>query len=66
MLRHTSLLSGLLLLGSGTLAAPEDRDAKVLRDRSEVEATGLWIYGDLEAGIEKAKKSGRPLLVVFR
>ncbi len=27
---------------------------------------GSWIYEDIEAGYEGAKKSGRPLLVSFR
>src|SRR6185436_20485538 len=31
-----------------------------------VEAAGKWIYDDLPRGIDEAKTSGKPLLVVFR
>jgi serine protease Do len=44
----------------------EDREAKVRADKERVEAAAKWIYDDLPRGIEEAKKSGKPLLVVFR
>src|SRR5262245_57790985 len=44
----------------------QDREAKVRADKESVEAAAKWIYDDLPRGIEEAKKSGRPLLVVFR
>lgn len=44
----------------------QDRDTKVRTDRSRVEGSGFWIYNDLPAGVELAKKTGNPLLVVFR
>jgi serine protease Do len=47
-------------------ARAQDRRAKVLNDRAEVEADGYWIYNDLPRGIEEAQKTGKPLLVVFR
>lgn len=34
-------------------------------DRVTAEANG-WIYDDFEAGISKAKETGKPLLVVLR
>jgi len=51
---------------SGALCQAQDRRTKVLEDRAEVEADGYWIYNDLPRGIEEAKKTGKPLLVVFR
>jgi len=45
---------------------PPDRETKVRADRETVEAAGKWIYDDLPRGIDEAKKSGKPLLVVFR
>lgn len=48
------------------LNAAEDRDAKVRNDREEVVAAGLWTYNDLPKGIAEAKRTGKPMLVVFR
>jgi hypothetical protein len=44
----------------------QDRKAKVLNDKAEVEADGYWIYNDLPRGLAEAQKTGKPLLVVFR
>ncbi len=32
----------------------------------DLEPKGPWIYGDLAAGFAEAKKTKKPLLVVFR
>ena len=63
------LPSALLLLAPLWLPAPleaQDRKAKVLNDKAEVEADGYWIYNDLPRGLAEAQKTGKPLLVVFR
>jgi hypothetical protein len=60
-----SLILSLLLLNFCSFAA-EDRDAKVRNDRSDVLAAGKWTYNDLAKGIDEAKASGKPLLVVVR
>ncbi len=39
-----------------------DRKRKRLKDN----AADFWIYDDLELGFEKARTSGKPLLVSFR
>jgi serine protease Do len=44
----------------------EDRETKVRADKERVEADARWIYDDLPRGIAEAKKSRKPLLVVFR
>ena len=52
-----------------SLAAPawaQTRDEKVRGDRQNIQSDGNWIYNDLAAGFDEAKKSGKPLLVVFR
>ena len=54
----------LLVLAPSALA--QTREEKVRADRQKVEAEGRWIYGDLARGFEAAKRSGKPLLVVFR
>ena len=55
----------LLALAVGVHAA-ESRDARVRNDRTNVQATGLWIYNDLAKGFDEAKATGKPLLVVLR
>lgn len=49
-----------------TSGAAQDRETKVRNDRKNVEEAGRWIYNDLPKGIAEAKKSGKPLLVIFR
>jgi len=46
--------------------AAESRDTLVRNDRSDVLATGKWIYNDLKTGLAEAKQSGKPLMVVVR
>jgi hypothetical protein len=62
-----ALLASLLLAcfaAEGLAANP--REEKVRKDKADVEADDYWIYNDLPKGIAEAKKSGKPLLVVFR
>ena len=69
MMRPWSALTGALLVTVGLAVAPaylQDRDTKVRNDRAQVRATGLWVYNDLSQGIAQARKTGRPLLVIFR
>lgn len=64
------LISLLLLFGLCT--APlhaqqkKTRDQKVREDREKVTQQGFWIYNDLETGLQQARQSGKPLLVVLR
>lgn len=44
----------------------QDRNTKVLNDRDRIENSGFWIYNDLDRGIAEARKTNKPLLVVFR
>jgi serine protease Do len=47
-------------------SAQNKRDNKVRADRYNVTQKGFWIYNDLQQGIERAKRTGKPLLVVLR
>lgn len=49
-----------------TVSVAQEREIKVRNDKKHVEGDGYWIYNDLPGGIERAKESKRPLLVVFR
>lgn len=44
----------------------QERELKVRGDKKRVEGDGYWIYNDLPSGVERAKESKKPLLVVFR
>ena len=66
MKHSTLLLTSLLLLSASALPAAEDRKERVLSDRRNVTAAGLWIYNDLDKGFAEAKATGKPLLVVLR
>jgi hypothetical protein len=52
----------LSLLLLATLPAQQDKLRKALKD----EVSSAWIYDDIDAAYEAAKKTGRPLLVSFR
>jgi hypothetical protein len=54
------------LAAAGAAGAQMTREQKVRADRQKVEADGFWIYGDLAKGYAEAKKSGKPMLVIFR
>jgi hypothetical protein len=45
------------------LAQDKEKLREALKDTV---AKGDWIYDDLDAGYAAAKKSGKPMLIVFR
>jgi hypothetical protein len=47
-------------------AAQNKRESKVRADRYNVTQQGFWIYNDLDKGIDRAKRTGKPPLVVLR
>ena len=65
MQKRLPILAGLTMLLT-TFVIAQDRDTKVRNDLAEVQATGYWIYNDLDAGIKEAQQTGKPLLIVFR
>lgn len=44
----------------------QDRETKVRNDKKNVEADESWVYNDLDRGIAEAKRTGKPMLVIFR
>ncbi len=58
-----SLLTAAALV---TTAFAQTREEKVHTDRAKVEAAGVWIYNDLPRAFAEAKKTGKPMLVLFR
>jgi hypothetical protein len=59
----TTLALGALLAAAPARADDNDAIKKALKD---TEVHSSWVYNDLDAGLAKAKKSGKPLLVLFR
>ena len=47
------------------LAAPQDKE-KLRTALKDTELKGDWIYDDLDGGLADAKKSGKPMMIVFR
>lgn len=44
----------------------KDREGAVRGDRARMESDARWIYNDIPAAFEKAKQTGKPLMVVLR
>ncbi|TWU15194.1 serine endoprotease [Allorhodopirellula heiligendammensis] len=60
------LLATFLLACSTVEAQVNERTKKVLADRAKITAEGFWIYNDLPAAFEQARRNGKPILVVLR
>jgi hypothetical protein len=58
--------SAALLTSLGFAEAVKDREGAVRKDRTAMEYDARWIYNDFNAGLAKAKQTGKPLLVVLR
>ena len=44
----------------------KDREGAVRGDKAKMAESTRWIYNDIDAGFERAKASGQPLMVVLR
>ncbi len=66
MSRRGLLIVQVSLLLPFAMCVAQEREIKVRGDKTRIEGAGYWIYNDLPRGIDEAKKSGKPLLVVFR
>jgi len=66
MLRCLLLLALGVVLVANNLPAAQTRDQMVLSDRDNVLGGGKWIYNDFTKGLDEARSTGKPLLVVLR
>lgn len=48
------------------VSSGQTRDEKVRQDKIVISMDDQWYYDDLELGIEAARKTNRPLMVVLR
>ena len=65
----TPLMVGMLLMLLMLPAAPASAQSKLdplQYSLGDLAVKGPWVYNDLPAGYAQAKKTGKPLLVVFR
>jgi len=62
--RIPSITLGILILAISLCFGHGDEE--VAEDQVTVKSTGYWIYNDIEQGFAQAKKTGQPLLIVFR
>lgn len=46
--------------------ARQDGGDALRKTLKDVDLVGNWVYDDLAAGYTEAKKTGKPMLVVFR
>ncbi len=58
------VMLGLLSAMPGRLRADEPNALQ--KSLNDLDVHGSWIYNDLDAGFAQSKKTGKPLLVVFR
>jgi len=66
MLGRLLLLAIGVVLVANNLPAAQTRDQMVLSDRDNVLGGGKWIYNDFTKGLDEARSTGKPLLVVLR
>ncbi len=64
---YTNLLLALLItVTAGVWVGCGQEKQELRRKIQDLEPVGDWIYDDIPLGFETAKKSGKPLMVVFR
>jgi len=55
-----------ILLALGTAAFQQGGNEELRKTLKDADLVGTWIYDDINGGYAEAKKSGKPMLVVFR
>jgi len=63
-MRSQLLLFALIL--SSPVALAQTREEIVRGDKEKVEKAGFWMYNDIPGALEKAKQTGKPIVVVLR
>ncbi|OHB76624.1 MAG: hypothetical protein A2Z34_04010 [Planctomycetes bacterium RBG_16_59_8] len=67
MIRQVACTLASLLFALTTSArAPQETDEQLKKNLRDKGLVGTWIYDDIEEGYAEAKKSGKPLMIVFR
>jgi len=58
--------SALFFLALAGAIPAQELKGKSLRRALKDKAAGFWVYNDIQAGYDQARKKGKPLLVSFR
>ena len=61
--------AALFASGVAAMAAPrftQENNEALRKKLKDIDLVGRWIYDDVQAGFAEAKKTRKPLLVVFR
>ena len=56
----------LVMLGASLGTSPLFAETPLQKTLNDLDVDPAWIYHDFPAGLAEAKKSGKPLMVVFR
>lgn len=51
---------------AGPPASAQDQAKDQLRKALDDQLAGTWVYDDIQAGFAEAKRTSKPMLVVFR
>jgi hypothetical protein len=62
-MKRTASFLALLALAA---APQDDRKDRLRESLHDNDLAGEWVYDDLDAGLALAKKTGKPILLVFR
>lgn len=62
---HRWKVAGMVLLLGG-LAALAQQPQQIQKELKDFEVKGEWHYNDFASGLAEAKRTGKPLLIVFR
>ncbi len=55
-----------MLIGLAVLAVLQGDPEELRKSLKDLDAGPGWVYNDVDAGFAEAKRTGKPLLVVFR
>ena len=66
MFRHHCLLQLAFLLLAAQICVAQTREEIVRNDKTKVTKAGFWMYNDIPGAFEKAKATGKPIVVVLR
>lgn len=55
-----------LLLSACAVYFAQDSGNKLQKALKDEDLVGPWIYDDIPAGFAEAKRTGKPLMIVFR
>ena len=65
-MRRSAIWAHVILLASALAAAGQENNEALRKQLKDVDLVGSWIYDDIDRGFAEAKRTKKPLLVIFR